>query len=75
MKNPVAMNNDARAIREISTPGENTAYWGVGSIGITQIVPYLENGQVWFAVYKGDWLAYRVNAARVEYVWYGRPPE
>lgn len=75
MENPVAMNNDSRAIKEIALTGDSGDYWNVGRSGVTRIVPYLENNQVWFAVYEGDWLSVRVNAALVESVWYGKAPE
>lgn len=30
---------------------------------------------IWFAIYQGDWLAYRANGALIEHVWYGAVPE
>jgi hypothetical protein len=42
--------------------------------GYDKIVPYHENGQMapvlWFAVYKGDKIAHKVNGARIQNVNY-----
>ena len=69
------MQNDARPISAICAPGPGGNDWRVGKAGVTRIVPYLENGKIWFAVYTGDWLAYRANGALIEHVWYGEAPE
>jgi len=79
MEKPVQMWDDERPIRSVATQGEDYSYWCVGQLGITRIVAYRENGQgasvPWLAVYEGDWLAHRVNAAAVASVWYGKAPE
>lgn len=71
--------NDKRPIREIVLAGDGGTWWSVGHGGVTRIVAYGENGQCagvpWLAVYAGDWLVHRVNAAYVESVWYGAPPD
>ena len=70
---------DKRSIKGIVMAGEGGDYWDVGRGGVTCIIAYGENGQMaevtWLAVYEGDWLAHRVNAAHVESVWYGKAPE
>ena len=74
-----AMWDDERPIREIALAGDGGDFWTVGHVGVTRIVVYRENGQgasvPWLAVYRGDWLASRVNAAHVENIWYGTPPD
>lgn len=70
--------NDERPIKEIVLAGDGGNWWSVGRGGVTRIVAYRENGQgaavPWFAVYEGDWLAARVNAAHIKNVWYGEAP-
>ena len=79
IQKPAEMRDDERPIRSIATQGEDYSTWCVGRTGVTHIVAYRENGQgasvPWFAVYEGEWLATRVNAAAVESVWYGEVPE
>lgn len=71
--------DDERPIKSVATQGEGYSYWCVGRGGVTHIVAYRENGQgagvPWLAIYEGNWLAHRVNAAAVESVWYGNLPE
>jgi hypothetical protein len=70
---------DPRPILSVSTMGDGYASWDVGKLGVTHITPYMENGQEagvpWLAIYEGDWLVHRVNAAAIESVWYGEEPE
>jgi hypothetical protein len=79
MRKPAQMWDDERPIKTITTQGESYSIWTVGRTGVTRIVAYRENGQgasvPWLAIYEGDWLAHRVNAAAVESVWYGESPE
>ena len=46
----------------------------VGGDGVTRIVPYEENGQMapvtWLAVYKGDEIVARLNAAEMAKIQY-----
>ena len=50
-----------------------TDIW-VGFFGVTSIKPYTENGQMevvpWFAVYHGETIVKRINAAHVALVGY-----
>lgn len=72
----LAIWEDERPIRKITTVD---GAWSVDCDGVTRIAAYLENGQEdsvpWLAVYCGNWLTCRVNAAHVKSVWYGRMPE
>ena len=67
-----SMLEDTRDIKQISL-GDN--WWAVGRDAVTKIVVYGENGMhcdlPWFAVYQGDEIVSRVNAAYVTDVWYG----
>lgn len=49
----------------------------VGHNGVTKIVPYTENGQmaavVWLAVYAGDTIWKRLNAAHMAEITYKKP--
>lgn len=73
---PAKMRKDERPIQAIATGGGEAAnYWEAGRAGITRIVPYKESGQIWFAIYRGNHLEYRVNMALIEYVWYGKASE
>ena len=42
----------------------------IGQDGVTRIVPYWDEGGIRYAVYQDEWLAFRVNDAHVEYVYY-----
>ena len=61
---------DERPIKSITS--HDGGFWRVGYVGITEILPYREEDgvipAVWFAVYRGDKIAYRV--AMVECVEY-----
>ena len=65
---------DDRPILELVFPGVEGAIYRVGTFGLTRIVAYAENGQgasvPWFALYQGEALQTRVNAAHVESVHY-----
>jgi len=67
--------NDERLIKEIVITCGDGDYWSIGCLGVTRIVAYQECSQIgtvtWLAVYKGDWLEARVNAAHVTSLWYG----
>ena len=70
---------------------DGNRWWTVGSGGVTRIELYREGARggsvvlcqtggqggaaIWFAIYQGDWLAYRANGALIEHVWYGEPPD
>lgn len=87
----VTMWNDERPIKELTMIGDKERWWAVGKGGVTRIALYREGGQggtvvpcatggqygavIWFAIYQGDWLAYRANGALIEHVWYGGSPE
>jgi len=66
--------DDDRPITMLVFPYEEVSYYKVGAGGATRIVAYNECGQMevvpWFAVYEGDVLTIRVNAAHVETVHY-----
>jgi len=59
---------DGRPIRWLSFP--NGTVYKVGTSGVTKIVAYGEPGEYcllpWFAIYKGDTIMCRVNAAAIE---------
>lgn len=71
---PEIIFDDTRPIQSVSTIGETGEFWAVGSDGVTKIVPYREAGQgayvTWLAVYKGDYIVYRVNCAAIEFIGY-----
>jgi hypothetical protein len=86
----VTMWNDERPIKELTMAGNGDRWWAVGSGGVTRIEIYRESRQdatvvpcgirqsgdvIWFAIYQGDWLAYRTNGALIEHVWYREAPE
>lgn len=87
----VVMWNDKRLIKGLTMAGNGDRWWEVGSGGITRIEMYHEGEQggtvvpcrtgrqggaiIWFAIYQGDWLAYRANGALIEHMWYGEAPE
>ena len=74
MDKPKQILEDDRPITTLVFPG-GESYWQVGASGVTRIVAYAEVGQgayvPWFAVYTGETLTQRVNAAHVEGVQYG----
>ena len=86
----VTMWNDERPIKELVMISGKDRWWKVGTGGVTRIALYREsrqggtivpcqtgqgNATIWFAIYRGDWLAYRANGALIEHVWYGEPPD
>ncbi len=74
MDKPKRILEDDRPITMLVFPGGDS-YWQVGACDITRIVAYAEAGQSgyvpWFAVYAGEAIMQRVNAAHVEDVRYG----
>jgi len=70
MTDIIRMLNDSRQISSIYTYGEDWTEWAAGRLGVTKIVAYEEDGNTWFAVYEGDHIVARVNAAAVEIVYY-----
>jgi len=66
--------DDDRPIMKLAFPGDEGSYHMVGACGLTRIVAYSENGQgasvPWFALYRGDALIGRINAAHIEGVYY-----
>jgi hypothetical protein len=62
--------------REIAYIWKGEASWTVGEWGITKIEPYDESGQMacvtWFALWAGDVIKARINAAQIEGVGYKR---
>jgi hypothetical protein len=72
MNKPDIITNDPRVIQHIY-PHEGWGY-KVGRDGITRIEAYDEHGNgafvPWFAVYKGDEMVMRVNAAYISGVVY-----
>lgn len=73
--------DDERRITFIAEPDsfEPGGMWQIGHFGITKIEAYREAGEMgctlWFAIYKGDVLATRVNGRYIETVNYEVPTE
>ena len=69
--------NDKRPIQMVWSVGPEELGATVGQSGVTRIEPYQENGQMaavtWFAVYKGDFLAARLNGAYMAEINYAEP--
>lgn len=67
------MAHDVRPIVELSVMEDA---WSVGHNNTTCIEPYHENIEgmqtLWFAIYKGEYIAYRVPVSAVQYVYYGK---
>ncbi len=61
---------DERTIDQIHFYDSEESSFTVGAMGVTRIVAYPETAEYalvpWIAVYKGDYLFYRVAASRVE---------
>jgi len=72
--------DDQREIKRITFPvlGGDECFYEIGmNIGdkkITKILPYEENGEmasiIWFAIYVGDEILYRVNSKYIDTVQY-----
>ena len=71
------INQDEREIEALYFP--NDSEFKVGRGGVTKIEPYYEAGQCaavpWFMVWKGNTIAFRVNAATLATVKYAEEPE
>ena len=76
MQKPIQTADDERPIRSICTAGDDYVVFTVGAVsGVTAIIAYNENTDLWFAVYKNDWIQARLNSGSVEAVSYGDEPE
>jgi len=66
--------DDGRPVRGLYFPGRGHPAYRIGLDGVTSIVPYTEPGglgpAMWYAVYNGDELLVRCNAAHAESVFY-----
>lgn len=78
MKVPTIIDDD-RLIACIGGAGEDALCYnalgkGAHDHGITQIVPYRQMGDLWFAVFKGAHLYVKVQGKYVAEVFYADPP-
>ena len=74
MSEPKRILEDDRPIVMVVFPDKTEDFWEVGKGGITRIVAYAEVGNgayvPWLAVYHGDAILQRVNAAYTEGIQY-----
>lgn len=86
----IGLRSDPQEIVAIRGPGESEfpthrVGWPLNrdaracNRSVTKIVPFAENGQsavvAWFAVYVGDRVTHRVNAAHIAEVTYAQPEQ
>jgi hypothetical protein len=64
---------DERPIQALYLPGE-AGHWKVGEEGVSKIQAYIEDDLVWFAVFRFEAIALRVNSKHVETISYWSQP-